>query len=486
MLDHARPAGRPRRRRLTRTATTLGVATLAGFATVAATGSMSLAQAPGAFARAALLGSDGGSAPGKGGPEQHRSGSANSDQGGDKSAAGNPGWKRDAHGDGKDKGTPVPCDPNALIAAITAANQAGGGTLRLAEKCTYTLTVNQDDNGLPQVFQPITIYGQGATIVRAAAADNFRIFEVVTGGDLTLKDLTVAGGQVMDLDGGGITAGEGTRLTLERVTVRDNIATGEASEGGGIYSDRSKVTITKSTITRNTVGGDGGGFYNDNAAVSISKSKVTHNTAGDEGGGLVNDDGNATVSHVVISDNTAVDGGGVHGDGDLTEIVHSTITRNTASGLGGGIYDDGDESLLLQHVKVTDNTATSGGGLYLVEDIGATIEDSKIVYNTATSGDGGGIAIVGVEDGDPVVALRRTTVSGNQAGEAAGGIFFNPFNETTVLTLTDVRVTDNLAQNEPGGVYNGGVINVFGKVIIINNRPTNCVGSPNPVPTCFG
>ncbi len=85
-----------------------------------------------------------------------------------------------------------------------------------------------------------------------------------------------------------------------------------------------------------------------------------------------------------------------------------------------------------------------------------------------------------------MVALRRTTVSGNQAGEVAGGIFFDPSDPTTVLTLTDVRVTDNLAQNEPGGVYNGGVINVFGKVIIINNRPTNCVGSPNPVPTCFG
>ncbi|WP_020678968.1 right-handed parallel beta-helix repeat-containing protein [Salinispora tropica] len=444
---------------------------------------MSLAHAPGALTRAALPGGDDGGASGKGGPEQHRTG----DRGSDKSTTGNPGWKRDDHGEGKDAGTPVPCDPNALIAAITAANQAGGGTLRLTEKCVYTLTVNQDDNGLPPVFQPITIYGQGATIIRAAAADNFRIFNVTTGGDLTLKDLTVAGGQVTEADGGGILAGEGTRLTLERVTVRDNIATGEASEGGGIYSDRSKVTITKSTITRNTVDGDGGGIYSDNAALSIRKSKVTHNTAGDEGGGLVNDDGNVTIDHVVVSDNIAADGGGVHSDGDLTEIVHSTITHNTASGLGGGIYDDGNEALLLQHVTVAENTATSGGGLYLLEDLGATIEDSKIVHNTATTGDGGGIAIVGDETGgDPVVALRRTTISGNQAAGAAGGIFFNPSDPTTVLTLTDVRVTDNLAQNEPGGVYNNGVIDVFGKVIIINNRPTNCTGSPNPVPTCFG
>ncbi|WP_255435731.1 right-handed parallel beta-helix repeat-containing protein, partial [Salinispora sp. H7-4] len=416
---------------------------------------MSLAQAPGAFARASLLGSDGGSAPGKGGPEQHRSGSAHPDQGGDKSAAGNPGWKRGAHGGGKAKGTPVPCDPNALIAAITAANQAGGGTLRLAEKCTYTLTVNQDDNGLPPVFQPITIHGQGATIVRAAAADNFRIFEVVTGGDLTLKDLTVAGGRLEggNDDGGGIFAGEGTRLTLERVTVRDNMTLGNNGDGGGISGDRSKVTITKSTITRNTATDEGGGVSSDNGTFTISKSKLTHNTSGTTGGGFSNDEGSATISHTLISDNTATNGGGVDNDGNLSEIVHSTIVRNTASGLGGGIYDNGNEALLLQHVKVAENTATSGGGLYLTTDLGVTVEGSKIVYNTATTGDGGGIAIIG---GDPVVALRRTTVSGNQAGEVAGGIYFDPSDQTTVLTLTDVRVTDNLAQNEPGGVYNNG------------------------------
>ncbi|WP_029126521.1 hypothetical protein [Salinispora oceanensis] len=398
--------------------------------------------------------------------------------------AGHSGWKRGAHDDGKAKGTPVPCDPNALIAAITAANQAGGGTLRLAEKCTYTLTVNQDDNGLPQVFQPITIYGQGATIVRAAAADNFRIFEVVTGGDLTLKDLTVAGGKLEggNDDGGGIFAGEGTRLTLERVTVRDNMTLGNNGDGGGISGDRSKVTITKSTITRNTATDEGGGVSSDNGTFTISKSKLTHNTSGTTGGGFSNDEGSATISHTLISDNTAANGGGVDNDGDLSDIIHSTITRNTASGLGGGIYDNGDEALLLQHVQVAENTAISGGGLYLTTDLGVTVEGSKIVYNTATSGDGGGIAIVG----EPVVALRRTTVSGNQAGGFAGGIFFDPSDPTTVLTLTDVRVTDNLAQNEPGGVYNNGVINVFGKVIIINNRPTNCVGSPNPVPTCFG
>uniref|UniRef100_A8LZ84 Polymorphic outer membrane protein n=1 Tax=Salinispora arenicola (strain CNS-205) TaxID=391037 RepID=A8LZ84_SALAI len=486
MPDHARPPGTPRGRRLARTATTLGVATLASLTTVAATGTMSLAHTSGALARASVSEGDGGAPnPGKGGPERHRDSSAEGDRGGEKSAAGDPGWHRDDHGDHKAKGTPVPCDPNALIAAITAANQAGGGTLRLAEKCRYTLTVNQDDNGLPPIFQPITIHGQGATIIRAAAADNFRIFNVTTGGDLTLKDLTVAGGRVegANTDGGGIFAGEGTRLTLERVTVRNNMALGNNGDGGGISGDRSKVTITKSTITDNTAADEGGGVSSDNGAFTISKSKLTHNTAGTTGGGFSNDDGTATISHTVISDNSATDGGGVDNDGDVTDIVHSTITRNTASALGGGIYDNSNDSLLLRHTTVAKNTATSGGGIYTTGSIGATIEDSKIVHNIATTGDGGGISINGPNG--PVVALRRSTVSDNQATGRAGGIFFNPPDDT-LLTLTDVRVTKNLAQLEPGGIYNNGTVIVLGKTTIIDNRPTNCVGSPNPVPTCFG
>ncbi|WP_018585376.1 right-handed parallel beta-helix repeat-containing protein [Salinispora arenicola] len=476
MLQSRRLPRPPGRRRVPRAVATVSAAALTGIVGLAGTGSATAAYQ---------------STPGSADPSHREWSKTDGQWGGHWGTAGDPGWHRDDHGDHKAKGTPVPCDPNALIAAITAANQAGGGTLRLAEKCRYTLTVNQDDNGLPPIFQPITIHGQGATIIRAAAADNFRIFNVTTGGDLTLKDLTVAGGRVEDTDGGGILAGEGSRLTLKHVTVRDNIAlAGDTTggEGGGIYSDRSKVTITKSTITRNTAGTDGGGYYSDNAVVSISKSKVTHNTAGDEGGGLVNDDGNATISHTVISDNSATDGGGVHGDGDLTEIVYSTITRNTASALGGGIHDDGNEGLLLRHVTVAKNTATSGGGLHLTGSIGATIEHSKIVHNIATTGDGGGIAVNGEDSTNAVVALRRSTVSDNQATGRAGGIFFNPPEGATdaLLTLTDVRVTKNLAQLEPGGIYNNGTVIVLGKTTIIDNRPTNCVGSPNPVPTCFG
>ena len=87
--------------------------------------------------------------------------------------------------------TQVPCvvnGPTGLIAAIDAANTAGGGTLDLAHGCTYTLTQvdNPTDggNGLPVLAAPITIAGSGGTKIDRSAAPgtpDFRILEVAEG-----------------------------------------------------------------------------------------------------------------------------------------------------------------------------------------------------------------------------------------------------------------------------------------------------------------
>ena len=83
-------------------------------------------------------------------------------------------------------GINVPCSgpgggAAGLVAAINAANAAGGGTISLAPRCTYTLTAADNNsfggNGLPVITTPITIAGAHATIARHSA-QHFRIFEV--------------------------------------------------------------------------------------------------------------------------------------------------------------------------------------------------------------------------------------------------------------------------------------------------------------------
>ncbi len=138
---------------------------------------------------------------------------------------------------GKSPGVPVPCDPDALIAAITLANARGGGVLDLAPDCTYLLTANIDGAGLPAITTPITLNGsKHTTIERAAAADQFRILTVNTGGNLTLNQLTVTGGQTTGAgaDGAGILVEAGGALTTSHSTITRNIA---SAAGGGIANN---------------------------------------------------------------------------------------------------------------------------------------------------------------------------------------------------------------------------------------------------------
>jgi len=103
----------------------------------------------------------------------------------------------------------VPCSGGGagLVAAMTAANAAGGGTINLAAGCTYSLTsannMTGGGNGLPVVSTSITINGNGATI--AGNNRHYRIFFIggAPAARLTLNGVTVTGGNTGG-PGGGI------------------------------------------------------------------------------------------------------------------------------------------------------------------------------------------------------------------------------------------------------------------------------------------
>ena len=96
-------------------------------------------------------------------------------------------------------GASVPCNSAALIAAITAANTAGGGTINLASGCHYALTsaVGGED-GLPPIGTAIGVNGNGATI---DGTGSVRVLEVDSPGNLSLQNVTITGGSA-DIGGG--------------------------------------------------------------------------------------------------------------------------------------------------------------------------------------------------------------------------------------------------------------------------------------------
>ena len=444
--------------------------------------------------------------------------------------------------DDKEDVREVPCDSDDLIEAIVRANAKGGQKLELDPKCTYTLTAYDDTDGrsgLPEIEERVSINGNGATIVRAANADPFRIFTVGDGGNLTLRDLTVKGGDTRsDQGGGGLLVREGGRASVEDSTFTLNRSSsnggaianrgvtrilgdesskddpkddgkkddgkkddGKKDDHGDDWSGKDSTDDTDSAddtdssygkdgvrdsateITNNSAEDNGGAIYNV-GSLTVEDARLDRNSA-DEGGALANVRGVAKLTDTKVDSNDAVTAGGgvfTSGSDTITEIKDSALTDNTAGNDGGGFWN-GASTTYVRDSVVKHNTATeSGGGAF---NIGGevVVDKSEINENKALTGDGGGVF-----NGGEFV-LRDSEVKQNTAfgDDAVGGGIVNVANGR--LTLRDTRVVENASTEPPGGVATTND-NVFvdDKSTIIRNRPTNCADGPEfeEVRNCFG
>jgi hypothetical protein len=180
--------------------------------------------------------------------------------------------------------------------------------------------------------------------------ENHRIFTVIAGITAELRGFTVTKG-VSDVGGGIANAG---MLTLTHSTVSRNTA---YEAGGGIHNDGT-LTITNTTVSGNNVfplpyfsGASGGGIYN-GGDLTLANSTVSGNTA--YGGGIYND-GTLALTHSTVSEN------GIHNSGTLT--LANTLVQafcdadgTTLSG-GGNLESPGDTCGLDQPTDLVNVTA---------------------------------------------------------------------------------------------------------------------------------
>jgi len=331
-----------------------------------------------------------------------------------------------------------------LIADINAANKAGGAntiTLTAPTTSPYVLTaVNNSspvgNTGLPMIAggQPqygkkdnLTIVGNGDTIERSTASETlpFRLFSVVSGGSLTLQNMTLQNGYVSALGAKGGAILNGGALTLNGVTVAQNEAyvgnlrTPLAGGGGGIWSNGS-LTLENGTLFQgnHAQGADGalgyvlpnpaygGALYVAGGTANISNTTFTGNSvtggensehsAGAFGGAIYVAAGQVTLTNSTVSNNSAGlfnfsaypgYGGGLCIAGGTVTVTEDTVESNTADfGSGGGLYVAAG-TVTLTNCTVEYNGATGyGGGLY--SQTGATVYINpftlaNIINNTA-------------------------------------------------------------------------------------------------------
>jgi hypothetical protein len=209
----------------------------------------------------------------------------------------------------------VACNQTALVAAVTAANAAGGGTITLTVGCTYTLTASHGDDGvngpdgLPIITTPITFSGNADIITRASTAAAFRIAQVTATGALTLNAVTVSGGDATS-------------------ALDDN--------GGGILSFGA-VTLTGSQLSANAAGGLGGALYGSGAASAstFTSSTVKNNTA-HQGAGLAVVHATFTTTSTVITGNAStVIPGGIYFVAGTATLTTTSVTGNTPTNCVG-------------------------------------------------------------------------------------------------------------------------------------------------------
>lgn len=177
--------------------------------------------------------------------------------------------------------------------------------------------------------------------------------------------------------------------------------------------------------------------------------------------------------------------------------------RTLSNGSGGGIYmqrGTNSQLITLTDCAITDNVATlSGGGLTVHKFITGTDPDvilmrTDVTDNAATDpflGQGGGIW-----NGDTNLHIIDSTIDGNTATNAGGGIHISvgQSQRDAFLVMTGSTISNNIAgldgngASPAGGANGGGIYNTKGNFELENCTITGNEARPGvlPFPTGWG
>ena len=388
-------------------------------------------------------------------------------------------------------GTPVgagQCTHANLQAAVNAAaTNPGADTIRVTRSAAWTaqqVGINSDHDleivGGYANCNSTTADGTRTTL-DGAGGDHRPVFTIRSNGIVTLRGLSITGGdQAGDDNGGGISFEGGGILDIGD----SSIAYNEAHDGGGIYatgtSTAAELVLRNDVVVGFNVARNSGGGV---VAKSLEASIIGPNTSlmfneahGDSGGG--NGGGLAVVSQqfasyaYVYSDgiggigalyaNTAVNGGGIavlggqeadrpayaevfstHSDGDVV------VNENTASGKGGGIYvkSDADDSsgdslawALLRNARIDGNSAPDGAAIYVDYDEGGVLGLAR-----------GGIVRFNVDADIPMHAAAAPCPFGRPCGFITGNVSSASGAVIRMPSDGDVRLRKIAVQDNEGG-----------------------------------
>ena len=329
------------------------------------------------------------------------------------------------------------------------------------------LTANiQLENYLNINGKTVTIDLNGHSLSRNLSeyASNGHIFWVHAndnniGGHLTIKDSStdkkgsIEGGNATN--GGGINVWPDCSLTVNDITFKNNHA---GQSGGAIFvRENATANISNASFTGNSAGDHGGAIWN-RGTVRATNCSFENNSANDVGAlynaVLTENDvtyaGTATLTGCSLKGNSSTTGAGALanalGNTEMT-IKNCTFTGNNASGHGGGIWNGG--TLTVDGSTFENNTANDVGGIY------NAVSDDGTIAGSAT--------------------LTGCSLKGNSSTAGAGALA--NAEGATVMNIENCTITENTAGSRGGGIWNGGTLNVKGKVVVTGNKKSGDIAS---------
>ncbi len=293
----------------------------------------------------------------------------------------------------------------ALAAAPAhAAGVVGNGTPGSCTDATYAaamaggglVTFNCGPNPVTiSVTTKVIGSGETATVdggdrVILDGGGTLQHFLVLGGGALNLRHITLQHGSFGD--GGAIFVAQGGSARLATVTIRDCEVDGSDADGGAIQN-------------RGTLEVAGGQFLRNHA---------------DDGGGAINNNGGTvTIRSSTFISNTAFNGGALNNASGSLDVSTSLLYSSTVDNQGGGLFATGG-TLAVTNVTIANNNAFRGGGIYGQNNV--------------------------------VINVLNSTIYGNQAASAAGGIWNNTAGAAANVILKNTIVAFN--NNTNTGILN--------------------------------
>lgn len=391
---------------------------------------------------------------------------------------------------------------NTSVDGCPAGLAGGAPDAVLLGASTYTLSIagadeNANATGDLDLLDSVTIDGTSAasTIVQAGTegAGIDRVFHISSTLTAAFSDLTIRNGRlngaVGSNNGAGISMDSGGVLSLDRVTVSGNHASGA---GGGLRVNAT-ATILNSTVTANSAGSAGGLQKVGSGQLTITDSTISSNraSASGSGGGIsLSGSGRATISGTTIENNFAgTYGGGIDKESSSTPAVlalaGSTVRNNEAGASWGGAgIRNADGSLIIDTSSFSNNVTGGSGGAVLNSPAPSKTASLTITRSTIGPGNSAGARGGGIENngaGSISASLIYNNVVDRSPSSALGGGVSN--SDGGNLTIDVSTVSGNSATGaggQGGGLHNIGTLSIDSSTIAANSSTGD---DPNMAPS---